>query len=174
MFGWNLICCRDSLETTQNHIESCVRSFVSGKSLASGKFVSEIHHFELWHHRVLRTTAESCHVHWIMATVVWKQPYSSRRSMPYCCVAGGCSRTSDDGVLIHKFPTDTLLASKLSKAIRVHRADWTGLSSSSRLCSLHFTSDCDFMRKKMCLEDKRLTWKKAPSLPCSLQEGHQC
>ena len=57
-------------------------------------------------------------------------------------------------------PTDASLASKWSKAIRVHRADWTGPSSSSRLCSLHFTSDCydreTVMRKKMCLEDKRL------------------
>ena len=83
--------------------------------------------------------------------------------MPYRCVAGGCSRTLDDGVSKHKFPTDTSLASKWSKAIRVHRTDWTGPSSSSKLCSLHFTSDCyngeTIMRKKMHLEDKRLNLK---------------
>ena len=71
---------------------------------------------------------------------------------------------------MHKFPTDTSLASKWSKAIRVHCADWTGLSSSSRLCSLHFTSDCynreTIMRKKIRLEDKRLNLREGsiPSL----------
>ena len=97
------------------------------------------------------------------ATVVRKQPYPSRRGMPYCCVAGGCSRTSDDGVSMHKFPTDASLASKWSKAIRVHRTNWAGPSSSSRLCSLHFTSDCydseTSMRQKMLLEDKRMNLK---------------
>ena len=39
---------------------------------------------------------------------------------------------------MHKFPIDASLISKWSKAIHVHRADWTGPSSSSRLCSLHF------------------------------------
>ncbi len=63
---------------------------------------------------------------------------------------------------MHKFPTDASLASKQSKAVRVHRADWTG-PSSSRLCSLHFTSDCydreTIMRNKIRLEDKRLNLK---------------
>ena len=88
--------------------------------------------------------------------------------MPYRWVAGGCSRTSDDGVSMHKFPTDASLVSKWSKAIRVHRADWTGPSPSSRLCSLHFTSDCydreTIIRKKMRLEDKRLNLKEG-SIP---------
>ena len=101
-------------------------------------------------------------------SVVRKQPYPSRRGMPYRWVAGGCSRTSDDGVSMHKFPTDASLVSKWSKAIRVHHADWTGPSSSSRLCSLHFTSDCydreTIMRKKMRLEDKRLNLKEG-SIP---------
>ena len=71
---------------------------------------------------------------------------------------------------MHKFPTDASPVSKWSKAIRVHHADWTGLSSSSRLCSLHFTSDCydreTIMRKKMRLEEKRLNLKEVsiPSL----------
>ena len=66
---------------------------------------------------------------------------------------------------MHKFPTDTSLASKWSKVIRIHRADWTGPSSSSRLCSLHFTSDC-YNREtiKMRLEDKRLNMKEG-SIP---------
>ena len=75
---------------------------------------------------------------------------------------------SDDGVALHKFPADTSLASKLSKAIRVHRANWTRPSSSSRLCSLHFTSDCyneeSVIRKKMRLEAKRLNLKEG-SIP---------
>ena len=95
--------------------------------------------------------------------LVRKQPYQPRRGMPYHCVAGGCSRTSDDGVLMHKFPTDASLDSKWSKVICIHCANWTGPSSSSRLCSLHFTSDCydgaTIMRKKLRLEDKRLNLK---------------
>ena len=43
---------------------------------------------------------------------------------------------------MHKFPTDASLASKWSKAIRIHCVDWTGPSFSSRLCSLCFTIDC--------------------------------
>ena len=43
---------------------------------------------------------------------------------------------------MHKFTTDASLASKWSKAICAHRANWTGPSSSYGLCSLHFTSDC--------------------------------
>ena len=69
---------------------------------------------------------------------------------------------------MHKFPTDASLASNWSKAICIYRADWTGPSSSSRLCSLHFTSDCydseTIMRKKMRLEDKRLNLKEG-SIP---------
>ena len=91
--------------------------------------------------------------------------------MPYRCIAGGCSCyvcTSDDGVALHKFSADTSLAGKWSKAIRVHCANWTRPSSSSRLCSLHFTSDCydreSGMRKKMRLEAKRLNLKEG-SIP---------
>ena len=71
---------------------------------------------------------------------------------------------------MHKFPSDASLVSKWSKVIPVHRVDWTGMSSSSRLCSLHFTSDCynreTIMRKKIHLEDKGLNLKKGsiPSL----------
>ncbi len=69
---------------------------------------------------------------------------------------------------MHKFPTDAPLASKWSKAIHVHRTDWTGPSASSRFCTLHFTSDCydreTIMRKKMRLEDKRLNLKEG-SIP---------
>ena len=49
----------------------------------------------------------------------WSELERSRRAMPYRCVAGGCSHTSDDGVAMHKFPADASLASKWSKAIRV-------------------------------------------------------
>ena len=89
--------------------------FLGRKSLPSCKFVSEIHPFRLWRHSSLRA-----YYNWqlqcaLKATVIREQPYRSWRGMPYRCVAGGCSRTSDDGVLIHKFPTDASLASKWSK-----------------------------------------------------------
>ena len=78
--------------------------------------------------------------------------------------------TSDDGVSLHQFSTDASLAGKCSKAIHVHRAAWIRPSSSSRLCSLHFTSERynkETVMRKMDLEAKRLNLKEGSIPTCS-------
>ena len=84
-------------------------------------------------------------------------------TMPQRCVAGGCNRRSSDGVTLHKFPRDTSLSNKWSRAIKVHCADWTSPSSNSALCSLHFKRECydseTVLRQQMGLSDKRRTLK---------------
>ena len=122
----------------------CVPS-LGGKSLASGKFVPEIRHFELWRHSSL--LAYICYILQLTAAVCVEGNSRSkaaisikkRSAVSLCSWRVHVLRTME--YQCTSYP-QTRLASKWSKAIHVHRADWTGPSSFSRLYSLHFTSDC--------------------------------
>lgn len=57
--------------------------------------------------------------------------------MPYHCVAYGCSRTTEDGVTLFRFPKDPEEASKWEKQVQRTRSNWVA-TSTSHLCSEHF------------------------------------
>ena len=58
------------------------------------------------------------------------------------CVAAGCSSTYSDGVSLFQFPRDSVLRQQWSQQVRRTRAQWSGLSEYSVLCSKHFTESC--------------------------------
>lgn len=58
------------------------------------------------------------------------------------CVAAGCSNTYSDNVSLFKFPKDPVLRQKWVKNIQRTRAQWSGPSEHSVLCSQHFNSSC--------------------------------
>ena len=62
--------------------------------------------------------------------------------MVKCCVAAGCSNTYSDNVSLFKFPKDPVLRQKWVKNVQRTRAQWSGPSEYSVLCSQHFDSSC--------------------------------
>ena len=58
------------------------------------------------------------------------------------CVAAGCSNTYSDNVSLFKFPKDPVLRQKWVKNVQRTRAQWSGPSEHSVLCSEHFDSSC--------------------------------
>ena len=62
--------------------------------------------------------------------------------MPYKCVAGGCSRTSGNNVLLHHFLKINHLGKRWSAAVGRYREDWEGSTDMSMLCSMHFEATC--------------------------------
>ena len=58
------------------------------------------------------------------------------------CVAAGCSNTYSDNVSLFKFPKDPVLRQKWVKNVQRTRAQWSGPSEYSVLCSQHFDSSC--------------------------------
>ena len=55
------------------------------------------------------------------------------------CVAAGCSNTYSDNVSLFKFPRDPILRQQWVKQEQRTRAQWSGPSEHSVLCSEHFT-----------------------------------
>ena len=53
-----------------------------------------------------------------------------------------CSKTHQDGVSLHGFPTDSLLRLEWTRQVQRTCSNWTGPSQHSVICSNHFTSDC--------------------------------
>ena len=62
--------------------------------------------------------------------------------MPKRCVAAGCSNTYSDKVSLFKFPKDPVLRQQWVKQVQRTRAEWSGPSEHSVLCSDHFDSSC--------------------------------
>ena len=58
------------------------------------------------------------------------------------CVAAGCSNTYSENVSLFKFPKDPVLRQKWVKNVQRMRAQWSGPSEHSVLCSQHFDSSC--------------------------------
>ena len=54
------------------------------------------------------------------------------------CIAAGCSNTYSDNVSLFKFPKDHVLRQKWVKNVQRTRAQWSGPSEYSVLCSQHF------------------------------------
>ena len=70
---------------------------------------------------------------------------SSSRSlvtMPKRCVAAGCSNTYSNKVSLFKLPKVPVLRQKWVKQVQRTRAEWSGPSDHSVLCSDHFDSSC--------------------------------
>ena len=62
-------------------------------------------------------------------------------TMPRRCVAADCKTTSGMGYSLHSFPTDENMRRRWTSAVKRYRKDWNGPSTSSLLCSRHFTED---------------------------------
>ena len=93
--------------------------------------------------------------------------------MPHRCVAGGCSNTRKDGVSLHLWPEDPRFARLWTNAVKNTRSDFSNPSSSSRLCSAHFTEDFfeaqSIIAKRFGLEMK--TIMKADAVPTIFRSG---
>ena len=57
------------------------------------------------------------------------------------CIVAGCSKTTKDGVSLHKFPVDTKVRRQWITQVKKNRANWREPSSYSEVCSDHFTRD---------------------------------
>lgn len=57
--------------------------------------------------------------------------------MPYHCVAYGCGKTAEDGVMLFKFPKDPEEFRKWEKQVQRTRSQWVA-TPNSHLCSEHF------------------------------------
>ena len=62
--------------------------------------------------------------------------------MPKRCAAAGCSNTYKDNISLFLFPKDDDLRSKWIKQVKRTRAEWSGPSDHSVLCSDHFDGSC--------------------------------
>ena len=62
--------------------------------------------------------------------------------MPRHCVAAGCSTASGEGYSLHEFPSDDHVHAKWTKAIKLHRSGWKGLTKGTFLCVKHFEANC--------------------------------
>ena len=63
--------------------------------------------------------------------------------MPARCVAMWCSNSQQDGVSLHSFPlTQPSVLAQWTRFVQVKRNHWKGPSTSSKLCSAHFSADC--------------------------------
>ena len=58
------------------------------------------------------------------------------------CVAAECSNTYSDGVSLYTFPRDPAIRQQWVKQVQRTRAQWSGPSEHSVLCSKHFTDSC--------------------------------
>ena len=61
--------------------------------------------------------------------------------MPQHCIAADCKTTSGMGYSMHSFPIDENMRRWWTSAVKRYRKDWDGPSTSSLLCSRHFTED---------------------------------
>ena len=64
--------------------------------------------------------------------------------MPWRCVVAGCSNTTKDGVSMHLFPKEEIVRRMCIAKVKLTRANWSGPSDWSVVCSAHFNED-DFV-----------------------------
>ena len=62
-------------------------------------------------------------------------------TMPTRCIVAGCSNTSKDGVSLHFFPRDEKIRKLWTARVKLSRADWSGPTDSSAVCSAHFSAE---------------------------------
>ena len=58
------------------------------------------------------------------------------------CAVVGCSTTHKNGISLFKFPKDKGIRRQWIRQVQRNRANWTGPSEYSCICSQHFSSDC--------------------------------
>ena len=58
------------------------------------------------------------------------------------CVVAGCSKRQSDGVSVHMFPKDDRQRAAWIRFVKLTRADWTGPSQYTVICSNHFNPEC--------------------------------
>ena len=58
------------------------------------------------------------------------------------CVVAGCSKRQSDGVSVHMFPKDERQRAAWIGFVKLTRADWTGPSQYTVICSNHFNPEC--------------------------------
>ena len=58
------------------------------------------------------------------------------------CDAARCSNAYSDNVSFFKFPRDPVMRQKWVKQVQRTRAEWSGPSKHSVICSVHFTDNC--------------------------------
>ena len=61
--------------------------------------------------------------------------------MPARCIVAGCSNTSKDNVSVHFFPRDEKMRKLWTARVRLTRANWSGPTDSSVVCSAHFSEE---------------------------------
>ncbi|XP_061190833.1 uncharacterized protein LOC133198949 [Saccostrea echinata] len=64
------------------------------------------------------------------------------KSVGRMCVVAGCSKRQSDGVSVHVFPKDERLRAAWCRFVKLTRADWSGPSKYTVICSDHFNEDC--------------------------------
>ena len=79
-------------------------------------------------------------------------------------VAFGCTSSSKDGIGVFRLPKDMKLRSKWIQQVKRTRANWSGPSYHSVLCSLHFTDDC-FEASPSCYGIKKKAVLKKDAFP---------
>ncbi|XP_048749152.2 uncharacterized protein LOC125662142 isoform X2 [Ostrea edulis] len=85
------------------------------------------------------------------------------------CVVAGCNNRPSDTVSVHVFPKDKRQRAAWTRFVRLTRADWTGPSQYTVVCSAHFTDGCfeaqfSLMREFGIPAKKRLCRGAIPSL----------
>ena len=91
----------------------------------------------------------------------------SVKKMVKRCVAAVCSNTYRENVSFFKFPCDPVMQQKWVKQVQRTRAEWSGPSEHSVICSVHFTDDCfeTNLTEKFGLEkQKRLKEDAVPTI----------
>eukprot|EP00105_Crassostrea_gigas_P001462 XP_011413654.1 PREDICTED: THAP domain-containing protein 10 [Crassostrea gigas] len=74
-------------------------------------------------------------------------------------VVAGCSKRQTDDVSVHSFPKDNRQRAAWTRFVKLTRADWTGPSQYTVICSEHFNEEC-YERQHFLLKDFGITTKK--------------
>ena len=65
-----------------------------------------------------------------------------KTDMPKRCVAANCSNVPSKSVRLYRFPREEALKKQWTRQVQRKRAEWTGPTAYSFICSEHFADDC--------------------------------
>lgn len=83
----------------------------------------------------------------------------SRKRKGHNCVVAGCSKRQTDDVSVHSLPKDERQRAAWTCFVKIIRADWTGPSQYTVICSEHFNEDC-YERQHYLVRDFGIPTKK--------------
>lgn len=90
--------------------------------------------------------ADGCNSAVVSSTETDVPPFKRRRKVGYYCAVAECNSKHADGFTLHQFPTDAETRRQWIKFVQTCRADFRPSfgtpNQNSRICSLHFTTDC--------------------------------